>query len=214
MSHQNVRNRVGWSPRNDSSRNSGNRPVGRREPRRKEILSIKIPVLVYRRRTFAKLNTYGQFSKISQELASYAITKGAIFQEVIYSYQEIRRRVNTIEVPVATAHGSVTRIKCIVDRGLLGTPLVLGLPAIRKMGYRIIVGNVSARLSVRTTRGAAQREVIQMGREISQPRARRESRPRQRATSALSSRSRGNNDSEDVIEGLSRQEMDEIAGWN
>lgn len=259
---KNIRNRLGWTP--EERRN----PSDRSQSNKKEIISLVIPVLVYRRRLTATLNTLGQFSKISQELASFVITKGATFQEAVYKYNEITKTMSTVFVPIATNKGSIVSIKCLVDRGLTRCSMVLGMPAIRKLGYQVRVGNVAARTHIRTTNrniGAHLRQIDReqlSSRSRSKPERRRvfrseserrrgfrsesdggrrvirsesdrqwrvfrrkserestrrtqrePSRYNERHSSHRTGGTRYEEIHEDVVEGLSREQMDEIQSW-
>lgn len=175
-------------------------------------MSLNIPVLIYRRRVTAAIHTFGQFSKISQELGSYSITKGAEFQEIIYYYNEVRKRVDTVLIPISTRDGAATKEKYIVDRNLKGSSAVLGLTAIRKLGFRLIVGNISARINIRTIRMTREDEVDQVERERAGTRIGRGRRSPRRTQPT--SRRYYNSPGENLIEGLSRSEMDVIESWN
>lgn len=230
-SNRNVRNRLGWSSEERISRaNNSNRDQSNRE-----IVSLVIPVLVYGKKINTKINTLGQFSKISQELASYAIIKGAVFRQEVWVYNEIRKRVDTIFVPISTNRGSVTKVKFLVDKDLKGSTMILGLPGMRKVGHRVVVGNIPARVHVRPVRQNNE-ELVQFRdgpstryepprrprnsgnhRRESSRRSQRYARDhRERTTSQREQRRRRRQSEEDgdVVEGLSREEMEEIEGLN
>lgn len=230
--NNNVRNRLGWDSR-ERLRKRNNKAFGF-QPNKKEIISLTIPVLIYRKRVSATINTLGQFSKISQELAGYVITKGAEFQETVYQYNDIRKRIKTIFVPLSTTRGAVTKAKFLVDRELKGLDMVLCMPVIRKLGHRVVVGNVTARTNIKMVRQRRGEELAQIERERvathSEDRRSRNFRDNRRSTTtghqentrneregrSLHRRSSGRRQaeiSEDVIEGLSREEMEEIRSW-
>lgn len=232
---KNVRNRLGWTA--DERHYQADRAQGHK----KEIFSLVIPVLVYRRRLSATINTLGQFSKVSQELASYSITKGATFQEVAYRYNEISRTMNIVVVPIATNRGSIVSVKCLVDRCLKGSSMVLGMPAIRKLGYHMRVGNITAKTQIRTIKRNLGEHLQQMDRERlssrNEPRRRRRNSREDRRERRVGERLRRNSTDhrrqrqgrsssnsetagrryhespDEIVVGLSREEMDEIQSW-
>lgn len=213
--NRNIRNRLGWVSRDESERlYAGNRRADNRAQERQtrsdERITVTIPVLAYRRRILATLNTLGQLSTVSQDFASYALTKGATFREVVYKFNDIRRRVNTVSLPIATNRGANMRFTFWIDRNLTGSAMILGLPAMRKLGLRLTVGKETARITRRVVRRTSRQR---MPEEERRGPNRHRRRPRTPARGHENRRRQHDSEDEDVIVGLSREEIQEIESW-
>lgn len=195
-------------------------------------MSLRLPVTVFRKTIKANLNTGGQLSKISRELANFAITKGARTQEKRFQFNEMVRRVDVVYVPVGTSRSSIKTIEMLVDKHLQSTDMILALPALRQLRYRMIVGDVTAihteRVKISPNRMADRRrrrdEAVgeRRSRDLAVRRARMDRGRTERVSRGAGRRPgernqhsrfvRGN--SEELVMRVSQREMEEIESWN
>lgn len=119
---------------------------------------------------------------------------------------------------MGTRRGSITHIECLVDANLTPTSIVLGLPAMQRMKYKLVVANVTAVDSTRTpSRAVHNRQGRRLSERINASRQRHMGREPMRNTQADTRRNLRRymeSDEEDLVIGLSRSEMEEIESWS
>lgn len=156
---QRNRNNHGGRPKNvpkfqpTSGANSANQNASR--PNRKPVPSdtedeesqmmfVTIPLLACGKRIMAALSCGSNFTRIGKELASTAIANGFPKKRKQVWFNNVKTTVQVITIMMGVRTGRMKPVDCVLDRTVPAMGAILGLRAMKALGYQITVDRIVA----------------------------------------------------------------------
>lgn len=152
------RNVVRNQPRNQINRNQARQtpqniaaPIPKIRPENNlipvnsfQLMFATIPLFVCGRQITATLNSGTTITKVGQEVANMAITSGCYQRLKTFAFKDRAKTTNVLTIPMGTRMARLKAIECIVDKSVPPLGLILGLGAMKGLGYKIIVDRTIA----------------------------------------------------------------------
>lgn len=108
------------------------------------VMFCTIPIFLCFRKITAALNSGANLTKIGEEIANIAVANGFVKKTKTFFNRSIKKTVNVITMPIGTRVARMRPIECIVDPTTPPMGVVLALPAMKSLGYKIVVDRTVA----------------------------------------------------------------------
>lgn len=108
------------------------------------VMFCTIPVFLCYRKIKAALNSGSNLTKIGEEIANIAIANGFEKKTKTFFNRTVQKTVNVVTVPIGTRIARMRLIECVIDPTTPPMGVVLALPAMKSLGYKIVVDRTVA----------------------------------------------------------------------
>lgn len=127
------------SPGTPCSCQSSNDLIDEKDPH------ISIPIIVCFKKVPGRLDCLSGQTRIGSDLGNLAIANGASYRDQMITINGKKRQLKVLVLPMGVRLGRMKRITCVVDPDLPRRSVMVGLPAIKSLGFQFTIDSVPAR---------------------------------------------------------------------
>lgn len=108
------------------------------------IMLATIPVFLCHRKIRAALSSGSSLTKIGEQVADIAISNGCVQKTKTFYNNGAQKTVKVVTAPIGTRMPRMRFVECVIDPTAPPMGIMLGLPAMKALGYKIVVDRTVA----------------------------------------------------------------------
>lgn len=122
---------------------------------------LEIPVIVCFKRVPARLDCASVVTRVGMDIGNLVMANGASYREVTTRIDGKQRIMKTLLVPLGVRVGRMKRVSCVIDPDLPPRIVILGLPAIKMLSFRMTIDNIAVEY-----KAGAERPTLEVSPEV------------------------------------------------